>query len=493
MLYGRMLFSMVVSLFSSRIVLNALGVNDYGIYGLVGGIVMMFSFLNASMSSATSRYITVSMVNGDENLSSSTFRSAMIIHIAIAFIVLILAETVGLWFVNNKLVIATSRLYAANWVYQFSVIASILGITQVPYSAVLISQERFDLYAKLEILSSMLKLVAALLLLVSIFDNLIFYSFLILLFSAVTLIIARLICLHLYPISRFKWRWNKEVGKGLLNFSGWNLYSQFCFVFRQQGTNILLNIFGGTAVNAAASLAATIQSLIESASGNLITASRPQIISQHAVGHYKDMISLMKNMTILASVLYCMIAIPFIAELDYILHLWLKVVPEYTVPFCCCIVILNFISLNSNIIYLGIQADGRVKNYSFLAGTSSLIVVPIIWWMFKNGYSLVWAYGVPITFSGITYCICMGLFHAYVKEFPPFRYAISTIGKTILSISPCLIVVGIIRFCMPQILSRVVITVLLCVLILSAVAFLFLLDKNGQKRTFSYIRGRLKF
>ena len=283
MLYVRLLFSTIISLYTSRVVLNQLGVNDYGIYSLVGGIVLIFSFLNASMSAATSRFITVEITNGDENTLKETFNVALITHIIIAGIVLILAETVGLWFVLNKLNIENHRMTAALWVYQLSVASSLVSITQVPYNSSLIAHENMGLFAYIDILSSVLKLGVALLLYVAFFDSLIFYAVFIFIVSVIIASLYRIVCIRKYKECRFQWKWNKEIGKSLLNFSGWNLYAQGCFVGRQQGTNILLNIFGGTAVNAAAGLATTIQNIIEQGATNLVMAARPQIIGQYTL------------------------------------------------------------------------------------------------------------------------------------------------------------------------------------------------------------------
>ena len=421
-LYIRLVFSMCVSLFSSRIVLIELGVNDFGIYGLVGGIVAIFSFINASMSGATSRFLTVALAKGDKGEQHKTFCVALIVHIGIALIVLILAETIGLWFLNYKLNIATDRMVAANWVYQLSILATIVGITQVPYSSSLIAHESIDIFAWLDMGSSFLKLGVALLLYCSFFDKLIYYAILIFLVTFVIAMIARLICIRKYPECKFKNIWDNSIGKPMMSFSGWNLYSQFCFVGRQQGTNILLNLFGGTAVNAAGSLALTIQTVIEQGAANLVTAARPQIISQYAVNKYKEMIKLMEQITILANILYCLVVIPFCFEIDYILTLWLKVVPDYTVPFCLCICGLNFLTLNNNIILTAIQASGKIKFQSIITGTLSILVIPAVWIFFRNGFSLVYAYIIPIITNLAIYITSCVILRRNITEFNILKF-----------------------------------------------------------------------
>lgn len=488
LLYARLLFSMGVSLVTSRIVLNKLGVEDYGIYGLVGGIVLMFSFLNVSMSSATSRFITVSLVQGNSNETQATFRSAMIVHITIALVVFFLAETLGLWFVCHRLNIDPSRMYAAQWVYQLSIISTMLGITQVPYNATLIANERFDLYAWLDIMSTLLKLGAACLLFFSFFDKLILYSIMIFLCSSITVVIARIICIRKYSVCKFRWRWSKSIGKSLLSFSGWNLYSSFCFVARQQGTNILLNIFGSTAVNAAAALATTIQNIVESAATNLITASRPQIISQYSLARFKDMSKLMESTSLLANILYCVVAIPFLFEIHYVLILWLKIVPDYTIPFCYCIVILNFISINSNVVAIGIQADGRIRKYSFIAGTFSLLVIPVVWILFRVGFSLVWAFIIPIGASIAIYIVCLMLLHIYVADFRPISYLLNTVGKSIIVVLPSVFIAYIITHYLDQSLSRIILTTIGCIVLIASTAFVYAIDRETRVKIFKRLK-----
>ena len=245
MLYIRMLLSVVVSLYTSRIVLEVLGVEDYGLYGLVGGVVAMFSFLNSTMAGATSRFLTFEMGRGDQERVKSTFSSALIIHIAIALLVLVLSETVGLWYLNNKLVIPENRMYAAHWVLQFSVLGMIVSFTQVPYNAAIIAHEKMDVYAYVELLNVFLKLCIVYLLSIGNFDKLILYAFLVLVVSILIAFIYRIYCIRHYEETKFTMHFDKKISKEIVSFSLYNLLGNMGTVVNTQGTAFVINKFFG--------------------------------------------------------------------------------------------------------------------------------------------------------------------------------------------------------------------------------------------------------
>ena len=283
MLYIRMLLSIIVSLYTSRIVLQTLGVEDYGIYGVVGGIVTMFSFLNSSMAGATSRFLTFEMGKGDEERLKSTFSSALIIHIGIALLVLILAETIGVWFLNNKLVIPEGRMDAAHWVLQFSILGMIVGFTQVPYNATIIAHEKMDIYAYVELVNVFLKLGIVYLLNIGNLDKLVLYAFLVLLVNVIVAIIYRIYCLRHYEECKFKFNFNKDISKSLLSFSLYNLFGNMGVVVNTQGTNFVINMFFGVIYNAAASIGTIVSNVVTGFASNVMTAFRPQITKSYAL------------------------------------------------------------------------------------------------------------------------------------------------------------------------------------------------------------------
>lgn len=321
MLYIRMFISVIISLYTSRVVLQTLGVEDYGIYGVVGGIVAMMGFINASMSGATSRFLTFELGRGDFSRLSKTFSSALLVHIIIAVIVLVLAETVGLWFLCNKLVIPEGRMVAAHWVYQLSILSSMLAITQVPYNSSIIAHEKMDVYAYVEILNVMLKLLIVYLLVIGSFDKLILYAILMFAVSVIIIMVYRIYCIRRFEECKFRWIWDKTFLKPIISFSGWDLFGNMAVTTRQQGTNFLINMFFGVVYNAASGVASTVNGILGMFSQNILTAFRPQIIKFYSVGSVQESVNLLYNAGKFATLLMVLIAIPFSFEMEYIMKL----------------------------------------------------------------------------------------------------------------------------------------------------------------------------
>lgn len=385
MLYIRMIISTVVSLYTSRVVLQTLGVEDYGIYGVVGGIVSMFSFLNAAMSGATSRFLTYAIGEKNENTIRDTFSSAMIIHVLIAFGIFIVAETIGVWFLCNKLVIPENRMFAAHVVYQFSIISMFFNVTQVPYNSLIVAHEKIDVYAYVELLNVFLKLGIVYLLVVGNWDKLILYAGLMLLVSVIVAMTYRIYCLKVFPESKFRYVWKKFILKPMISFSGWDLYGNMSVVFFTQSMAVLLNMFFGPILNAANNVSITVQGTIKSFAYNVIQAFRPQIIKQYAQGNMEVVNQFVVMATQYTLVLFSFIAIPFFFDAEYILHLWLGVVPEHTATFLRIVLIGTIFNLANNIVNIPIHAKGKMKLFSLMTGTCFLMSIPLMYLILKMG------------------------------------------------------------------------------------------------------------
>lgn len=385
LLYLRMLISVVVGLYTSRVVLNTLGVEDFGVYNVVGGIVAMFSFLNASMSGATSRFLTFEMGNGNSERLSDTFSSAMIVHIGIAVLVFIIAETFGLWFLINKLVIPEGRMLAAHVVFQFSILSMIINVTQVPYNASIIAHEEMGVYAYVELLNVFLKLGVVFLLLIGNFDKLILYAILIFLVSTIVAIIYRLYCKKHFKECRIQFKYHPAIVKPMLSFSCWDMYGNMTVSVRQQGITMLLNVFYGPVLNAANGIASNVHGIILGFANNVITAFRPQIIKQYAENNIVSMTNLVVNATKFTLCLYLFIAIPLFLEVDYILQIWLKNVPAHSGLFLRIILICSAFKLGGNILNIPIHATGKIKKLSFISGTFFLVSIPILYVLMSIG------------------------------------------------------------------------------------------------------------
>ena len=391
-LYVRMFLTMIVGLYTSRVVLATLGVEDYGVYGVVGGITSMLGFLNASMSGATSRFLTFELGRGDKKRLEKTFSSAMIVHMGIAAVVLVLAETVGLWFLCHKLVIPPERMTAAHWVYQLSILSSMLAITQVPYNATIIAHENMNVYAYVEILNSVLKLLIVYLLTIGDFDKLILYAVLMLAVSVTVMMTYRIYCVRHYSESHFHWVWDKAFLAPLLSFSGWNIYGNFGSIASSQGINFVVNAFLGVVVNAAVGIATTVSGVVNMFASNAMMAFRPPITKLYAKGDVLEMQRLTRLAFKIISFLYLVVAIPVFLECEFILSVWLVKVPQYAVVLCQTILISIFFEILRYIVIINIHASGNVRFVSAASGTLLSLTPIVLYMLFLCGYSVKYTY-----------------------------------------------------------------------------------------------------
>ena len=405
MLYIRMFLTMIVGLYTSRVVLATLGVEDYGIYGVVGGVVAMMGFLNASMSGATSRFLTFELGRGDQKRLADTFSSALIVHIGIALVVFVLAETIGLWFLCNKLVIPAGRMEAAHWVYQCSILSAMLGITQAPYNASIIAHEKMDVYAYIEILHVVLKLLIVYLLVIGNLDKLKLYAVLMIIVSIVIFLIYQIYCSFKFKETHFHWVWKKNVLKPLVSFSGWDLYGNGCVTIRQQSVNFLINMFFGVVYNAASSVATTVQGVVTSFAAVVVQAFRPQIIKSYAINDIPRMSELSGNAIKLVLLLFGCVAVPVIFEMEFLMKMWLIEVPQKSVVFCRILMIFMFFALANNIFIICIHSTGRIFRISLYTGSIHLLVVPCVYSAFKFGGAIELSY-ILVLIAGVFIDIC---------------------------------------------------------------------------------------
>jgi O-antigen/teichoic acid export membrane protein len=394
---------MGINIYASRVVLNTLGVEDYGIYNIVGGIVAMFGFLRSSMSGATSRFLTFELGRGDNERLKKTFSATLTVHFIIAGIILILGETIGLWWLENKLVVPVERLNAARWVYQFSIISSIITITQVSYNATIIAHEKMNVYAYVEILNSLLKLAILFIIIIWKFDKLILYAVLTLFVTIIITSIYKAYCTRKFPESHYRFSWNREIIKPMLNFSGWNMYGDLGFMAKMQGLNILLNLFFGVVVNAANAIATQVLSFSQTFSGNFLMAIKPQIVKFYAVNDIKQMRRLIINSSKFAFLLLFFIALPIIIETDYILKIWLKQVPDYATVFVRLFLVYSILETIFAPVKHSIYATGEIRKFSIMSGTIFLSVIPISYFFLKMGFPPITPYIINIVLL-LPYC-----------------------------------------------------------------------------------------
>lgn len=491
MLYIRMMFGMMVSLYTSRVVLNTLGVEDYGIYNVVGGLVAMMGILNNSMSGATSRFLTYALGKGDAEDIKITFSSALIIHIFIALLVFITAETLGLWFLNNKLVLPESRMYAAQVVFHLSVLSSMLGIIQVPYNSCIVAHERMGIYAYVEILNVSLKLIVVYLLLCLNYDHLILYA--ILLFMVSVLISSCYIkyCQRNFSEARFRWVWDKKKIKPMLSFSGWDLYGNASVMLRQQGVSMILNMFIGPIVNTASGIAGTVNTVIMSFIHNVLMAIRPPIIKCYASGNFADMFSMMNWAAKICTTLMLMLTIPLLSETYFVLKIWLSIVPDYVVAFCRILLITSCFTTITSVINIGIHATGRIHLISFVSGTIIWLAVPVIYLLLSNGYHPNYAYYCNGLVSAIVVWVNLFIIKHNLPQFSISVFLREGVFRSI--IIGLFIAISIYYIHSTMLIGwyRLLLTIIVSILEGLCLAYFFLLSKSERNTVCERIKKRL--
>ncbi|MGN1256403.1 MAG: MATE family efflux transporter [Bacteroidaceae bacterium] len=385
LLYVRMLFLMAISLFTSRVILATLGVEDYGIYNVVGGVVAMFGFINSSMSSATQRYITFALGKGDKERQQTVFSTSLQIHALIAFVIVVLGETVGLWFLYNKMHIPVERMDAAFWVLQCSLASTVIMIVSVPYNAVIVAHEKMSAFAYITIFEVVLKLAIVYLLLVFSFDKLIIYSILILIVQLSIRFCYSAYCHRHFLETKYKHVWDKNLFMEMTSFAGWSFWGNLAGVLYTQGLNMMLNIFFGPVVNAARAVAVQVQHAIQQFVSNFQMALNPQITKTYAKGKMNQMHSLMFRSARFSFLLLFFISLPVILETEFILSVWLKQVPDDAVIFTQIMICISLIYTTANPCVIANQATGKVKVYQMVVGGILLMILPISYIVLKLG------------------------------------------------------------------------------------------------------------
>lgn len=385
MLYARMLLLMAVSLYTSRVILQVLGVEDFGIYNVVGGIVTMFAFINGGMVSATQRYITFELGKGNTDKLVSVFSTALQIHAVISLIVLLFAETIGLWFLYNKMVIPSERMVAAVWVYQCSILACIVNIMSIPYNADIIAHEKMSAFAYISIFEASMKLAIVFALIWSPYDKLIVYAILILLVQLSVRCLYTYYCNRHFPESKYQHRIDKHLLKEMASFAGWSFWGNLAVVLYTQGVNLVLNLFFGPVVNAARGIAVQVQSAVQQFVSSFQMALNPQITKSYAIGNIEEMHNLMFRSARFSFYLLFFLTLPVLLETNFILTLWLKNVPEDSVVFTQIMICISLIYTTVNPCVIANQATGKVKTYQIVVGGILLTILPLSYLVLKLG------------------------------------------------------------------------------------------------------------
>ena len=376
LLYFRMLFLMIISLYTSRIVLNALGVEDFGIYNVAGGVVAMFSILSGSLSAAISRFITYELGKNNVLKLKTIFSSAITIQIGLGIVIAFFAETIGIWFLNTQMNIPIERMTATNWVLQFSIITFIINLISVPYNAVIIAHEKMSAFAYISIFEAIGKLLIAYLITISPIDKLIFYAILMCGVAIAIRLLYGYYCKRHFDECRFHFIWNKQIFQQIFSFAGWNFIGASSAVLRDHGGNIIINLFCGPTVNAARGIAFQVNNAIQGFVSNFMTALNPQITKSYAAKNYTYMMTLIFQGARLSFYMLLLLSLPIIINTHYLLTLWLNTVPEHTVLFVRLVLIFAMSESISGPLITAMLATGNIRNYQIIVGGLQMLNLP---------------------------------------------------------------------------------------------------------------------
>ena len=385
LLYFRMLLIIIVGLYTSRVVLNTLGVSDYGIYNVVGGIVAMLAFLNSAMVAASQRFISFELGTGNIEKLKKVFCTSVSIHIALAGIIFLIAETIGLWFVNTHLNIPAERMEAANWVYQCSILTLLLTVVSVPYNSCIVAHEHMKAFAYVSIVEAILKLLIVYLLLLGNFDKLILYAILVVAVAFIIRFVYGVYCKRHFEECTYQFVFDKKLFKEMFAFAGWSVIGNLGFSFKDQGSNIILNMFFGTTVNAARGVALQVNGILSNFSNNFTMALNPQITKQYAAGDVGASVKLVYAGCRYSFYLLLLIAIPVMINIDYLLQLWLGTVPEYTSQFLMLALVAALIDVMARPLVTTLQATGRIKVFQIAICIIVLCELPLAYLILHHG------------------------------------------------------------------------------------------------------------
>lgn len=491
MLYVRMIFTMVVSLFTSRVFLQTLGVDDYGIYNVVGGVVAMFSLFSSSLSAAISRFITYELGKNDIKKLSDIFSTSINILIVLSVVLAIVIEVAGVWFLNAKMNIPAERMVAANWVMQCSIIVFVINLISVPYNAAIIAHEKMDVYAYISILDVVFKLLVIYVLYISPIDKLISYAILLVIVQLIIRVIYGVYCERKFEECKFRWVYDKTLFKQMGSFAGWNLFGSGAYLFNTQGVNIVTNLFFGVAVNAARGVAGQAEAAVRMFVTNFTTAMNPQITKSYAEGNYDYMQTLVCRGAKFSYLLMFIFVVPFIYEADKILEIWLGVAPESAALFLKLSMIGTLFDILGNSTAHAAWATGNIKRYYKYVAALGCLVFPISYVAFLAGMPAYTSYVAFIVIYLVLIFVKLYIIKG-LMNFPTEKYFREVIFRllpvSILSFFPP----GIVYFTMEEGWVRLIVLNLVSMMGTSLFIYLTALEKSERQMLHAAIQKVFK-
>lgn len=436
LLYVRMLILMLISLYTSRVNLQALGVSDFGIYNVVGGVVAMFSLLSGSLSAATSRFITFELGKGDKEKLKKVFSSTVTIQLILILIIVILLESVGLWLLNNKMIIPANRMVAANWLFQFSILSFAVNLWSVPYNAAIVAHEKMSAFAYISIFEAGAKLTIAFLIVRNPFDRLIYFGLLILIVSLIIRFLYNMYCKKHFEECHYIFIWDKSILKEIFGFAGWNFIGASAVVLKDAGGNVLLNMFFGPIVNAARGIAMQVNGAVYGFVSNFTMALNPQITKNYASGNFEYMMKLVFQGARLSYYILLFICLPILVSTQYILELWLGQVPEHASDFVRLVLLYTMSESLASTLITATLATGQIKRYQILVGGCQLLNLPVSYLLLRLGLGpniiFIVAIGFSIVGELVRIILLRKLIHLSARQFL-FKVYFNVLAVTIVA------------------------------------------------------------
>ena len=479
-LYARMLFMMLIALFTSRVILDSLGEDNYGIYNVVGGIVAMFSILSGPLSGAIQRFLSFEIGTGNKERLQDVFSTSVNIQLIIAAIIFIVGEVVGLWFLNTQMNIPEGRMGAANFVLQCSILTFVINIISIPYNAAIIAHEKMSVFAYISILEAVFKLVIAYLIYISPVDKLNLYASLLLGVALIVRLIYGMYCGRKFEETHYNFHFNKAMFKEMMGFAGWNFFGTTAYMLNTQGVNMLINIFFGVKVNAARAVANQVNSSLSHFVNSFTTAINPQITKSYASKDYHYLYQLISNGSKYSFFIMLMMVVPVVLEADTILSIWLKKIPEDTEIFMRLVVLSTLSSIIGNSMMTGVLATGNIKRYQLKINIFGSLTFPLTWVVYLLGAPAYATYLILIVMNLLTHIIRLDELKR-LMGFPVSGYIKSYFSRMIVVFALVFVAPAMICILMPSSFLRLIITTIVS-LIWSVICIYFIgLGKKEQK------------
>lgn len=481
LLYFRMLLTMGVSLYTSRVILNALGVEDYGIYNVVGGVVAMFSILSGSLSAAISRFITFELGKGDIEKLKRIFCTSVNIQIILISIIVVLMESVGIWFLNNKMVIPAERLSAANWIFQFSMVTFAVNLLSIPYNATIIAHEKMSAFAYISIIEAVLKLAVAFIITYNPFDRLVYYGMLIMAVGMIIRMLYGIYCNKHFEEAKYHFIFDKGLMKEMFGFAGWNMLGTGAYIFNTQGVNLVTNIYFGVTTNAARAVVTQAEAAIKQFVTNFTTAINPQITKSYASGDMNYLYNLVCKSSKFSYLIMLFFAVPFMFETETIMQLWLKNYPPEAPLFLRLSLLGTMVDLLGNSPAVAAWATGNIKRYYIYVSSIGILVFPISWFAFAFGMPAYTSYIIFLTIYVLVLFTKLYIIKGLLN-FPIRKYYKEVLIVAVYTTIAAFIIPCIAHCCMPHGLIFSMIMILICFVSVSlSIYFLGLTSTEKDK------------